>query len=585
PAQPGGPGGPGASALQRWRPWLLGVAVVIFVAFSVGLVEYLRHGQGAPARPLEAHAAVPTVTTAKATAPAAAGAVSPQPAPTVPPAALPTPPASPVVGAQPPAPTPDSASVPTPTPPAPVDRARLTVDADRLAHTLVTASLTTPLSPGRNLLWCASFQFAWDDASKAAGGTIKFAGAAPTMVDFLNSKSVTLKETDASDFFALAGFRKDGIVATMTEKLNAKFPGHPAVFDAAATAATAPQDHGLVALAYLSERFKLATPMFTAQDPLQFGGQAVAATGLWRLEKMKDWSERAREIWVVDYPSADDFIVELRSPGVPDHLVLACVPPGDTLQATVEAVMARCKKSRAHGFRQTDLFLMPAVDFQIRRRYSELLNKPVENAKLGSDVQFVEALQDTRLTWDAAGVAPTSPTYVEKINPQHPAKNQHAPVNNKNAKPHPIQEPRQFVYNRPFLVLLVHGESTVPYLALWVDNPELLVPANAAATPSGSGATQPAGAANGAGATGQPGATGAASPPQTPAISSPGAVGDAQADGGAPAPGGANAANEDDPLPGTPTPPAPKPAAKKKAPHPTTPNNRRRKVQTPPPPL
>lgn len=38
-----------------------------------------------------------------------------------------------------------------------------------------------------------------------------------------------------------------------------------------------------------------------------------------------------------------------------------------------------------------------------------------------------------------------------------------------------LDEPRQFVFDRPFLILLERREAANPYFALWVDNPELLV--------------------------------------------------------------------------------------------------------------
>jgi hypothetical protein len=40
----------------------------------------------------------------------------------------------------------------------------------------------------------------------------------------------------------------------------------------------------------------------------------------------------------------------------------------------------------------------------------------------------------------------------------------------------PPEQPRQFVLNKPFLILLERKGAARPYFALWVDNPELLAP-------------------------------------------------------------------------------------------------------------
>jgi len=37
-------------------------------------------------------------------------------------------------------------------------------------------------------------------------------------------------------------------------------------------------------------------------------------------------------------------------------------------------------------------------------------------------------------------------------------------------------EPRQFIFDKPFLILLERHDAAQPYFALWVDNPELLAP-------------------------------------------------------------------------------------------------------------
>ena len=40
----------------------------------------------------------------------------------------------------------------------------------------------------------------------------------------------------------------------------------------------------------------------------------------------------------------------------------------------------------------------------------------------------------------------------------------------------PLKKPRQLIFDKPFLILLERHGAEQAYIALWVDNPELLAP-------------------------------------------------------------------------------------------------------------
>ena len=73
----------------------------------------------------------------------------------------------------------------------------LTANSKQLHATVVSAHLETPLADDKNVLWCGSFQLAWNEACTLAGGHLKFAGPESETVTILNRKSFDAGELDS----------------------------------------------------------------------------------------------------------------------------------------------------------------------------------------------------------------------------------------------------------------------------------------------------------------------------------------------------------------------------------------------------
>ena len=59
----------------------------------------------------------------------------------------------------------------------------LKADARELKNTVVTAHLEERIVPGKNVLWCSTFQLAWNEGCRNAGGDIRL-DVEPPMVPF-----------------------------------------------------------------------------------------------------------------------------------------------------------------------------------------------------------------------------------------------------------------------------------------------------------------------------------------------------------------------------------------------------------------
>src|SRR5262245_55263782 len=50
-------------------------------------------------------------------------------------------------------------------------------DSSELSHTVVVPTLDTPLPKNKSVIWCSSFQIAWDRLCEDAGGPFQITGA------------------------------------------------------------------------------------------------------------------------------------------------------------------------------------------------------------------------------------------------------------------------------------------------------------------------------------------------------------------------------------------------------------------------
>jgi hypothetical protein len=100
----------------------------------------------------------------------------------------------------------------------------LSADAKSLKSTVVTAHLDAPITPGKNVLWCSTFQLVWNAMCDQAGGDLHLKDE-PPMVASLNKKAATKDDVDANSCLVMSGKIEDGIVAKIRKALDGEFYG------------------------------------------------------------------------------------------------------------------------------------------------------------------------------------------------------------------------------------------------------------------------------------------------------------------------------------------------------------------------
>jgi hypothetical protein len=173
--------------------------------------------------------------------------------------------------------------------------------------------------------------------------------------------------------------------------------------------------------------------------------------------------------------------VELLTTSSEDRLLLAAIPPENTLGQTVAEAMQLIKKpntlvleepfdakkisalspeesSQCACLLPLECFEVPILDFDICREYAELLGQNVQaKSPKVNGLPFVFAKQQIRFRLDETGSKLKSEALCFILS----------------------GPPRDFTFDRPFLIMLLRKGASQPYFALWVGNTELLVKAPA----------------------------------------------------------------------------------------------------------
>lgn len=334
----------------------------------------------------------------------------------------------------------------------------LTASASDLKTTSVTPHLETPIAPGRNLLWCGTFQLAWNEVCNLIGEDVHFVED-PPMVAFLNKKGFTAADLDDESYVALAGFVRDGIRAKIRAELQRKFKGRarPKLLpDMRLT----PRPQDIIAYAYLFKHLQFARPFEKLNQPIDFQGTEVPAFGIG--PKYKSGHKKMySQVSILDYSSPDDFIIELKTKAAADKLILAKVTPAATLAETIAHVTSRCEKAAPAEAADGDILKVPKLNFDLTRSYHEILGclLVIKNPDVAKDLLLLRADQNVRFQMDEKGVRLRSEAVM-----QFGCGAASAP------RPRHIM-----IFDNPFLIMLKRAGAKSPYFALWVANVELLV--------------------------------------------------------------------------------------------------------------
>lgn len=332
----------------------------------------------------------------------------------------------------------------------------LTANADELTTTKVAAELNGRIEPGTNLIWCATFQTAWNEMTDLIGEEIRFTANEPASAARLNRSEITKEYLDADTFLALAGSYTRAFISDANAKAARKF----------GTNAFAPQElpeenntDQLAALAYLAANLPFKNAFERTEDGMNFNGTTVESFTIPFSEGSRKQAEKAEQQVSVQYPPEDQsFMVELLTCKTDHHLILAKIEPEATIDTTVRKAIGYADSLPRKSLETNQHLEIPLFNFDITKSYDELINKPLtlNNPKFHNGA-IERAEQNIRFQLDERGaVLRSSASFICVF----------CAASSSNC-----------IFDQPFLLMLRYRDNPMPYFAMWVDNAEILVKA------------------------------------------------------------------------------------------------------------
>jgi hypothetical protein len=358
-------------------------------------------------------------------------------------------------------------------------------DSSDLKQTVVVPTLDAKMPKDKNVIWCASFQLAWNRLGTDVLHEPPAVANAEEIVAQLNGSKFSENDLSKDCFYAVAGRCSEGIVNAIEKNMRQQFQKQLKIDLTDPT-------NAIVAYGYLEASIPFSVPFFDNDDMFVFhdgkGEQtSVASFGICGKHEYA-YDRLRRQISVLYVPTGtqkrnregnivfEEFVIDPCKDSSPNQIVLACVKPKDTLAATVDYIekltTGKKENSLVSEFGPRDVLLVPNMAWDITRHFVELegkdkrlLNKENENNYMAA------ALQTIRFRLDRSGAELAS----EAASFCKPAA-------------------KDYIYDRPFVIYIKKRDSATPFFAMYVDNAELLCKAampSEAKTPHADGKPQP----------------------------------------------------------------------------------------------
>jgi len=352
------------------------------------------------------------------------------------------------------------------------------INSTDLKETSIAATLDCPMPEYKNVIWCSTFQIAWDRLKNDIIGEPVKVPEAEELAERLNNAEVSKTDLQEKSFYSAAGIVKDGIVKEIITEMEKRFPSEPKPdFSKLKRLTPYQQQETIITYSFLDVDAGFKKPFHNKETKFIFqdsNGKDTAVTSFF-IDK-DDWdAEVAEQVEILYYkenekPDEADFAVDLCKYTEPYQVVLALLPRQDTLRETVDAVEKKVsefkkdpdyeqlRKFHLYGFaiREPDSLIVPDILYKLTHQYEELIGKKIKNQNY-MNYWFLIARQMINFSLSRTGVTLKSEGIAA---PPPPAR---------------LQFPRRFHFNRPFLIYVKKRQGgTDPFFVMWVDNAELM---------------------------------------------------------------------------------------------------------------
>jgi len=331
-----------------------------------------------------------------------------------------------------------------------------TVKSNDLSRTLITPILDTEIKPDQNLIYCATFQLAWNELRDSFPW---HQPEDPEIIKQLDKKMFVKDYLSEDCYVAMSGTWKN-IAKKINRILKEKFGDEAWPLTRERVLEDRFTENALMAYAFLFKDLVFKTMFESLDEPILFDsqGKSVEAEGFGIKEFMPD-EEKHKNLgkqvsiyyYNVDYTKRywPEFVIELKPESSNEEIIIAQISPKKTLLETIRNTQEIIASNKPDSLREDETVQIPKFDFDIEHNFTE-----IENNLASLVMGPVKAYQRIKFGLNEKGAVLKSEAIIL------------------------IEElimARRFIVSKPFLIYLKQKDSPYPYFAIWVENEEILV--------------------------------------------------------------------------------------------------------------
>jgi hypothetical protein len=331
-----------------------------------------------------------------------------------------------------------------------------TVNSTSLDRTSITPVLDTEIEPGQNLIYCATFQLAWNELRDSFP---EFLPEEPEIIKQLDKKMFVKDYLSEDCYVAMSGWWKN-IYEDINRMLREKFGDEAWPLTEERALEDKFTEGAFMAYAFLFKNLMFPEIFESLDEPIWFiSGDTMYKVNAFGIKEFEPDEEIHRklgeQVWIYYYnhdheKSSTEFVIELKSKSSNDEIIIAQIAPGKTLLETIVKAQAFIAERPPDFLKRKETLQIPKIDYDIEHNFTEIEN--YLGAAVGGPAK---AYQRTKFKLDQEGAMLKSEAIimVESLS---------------------IKGPRRFIVSGPFLIYLRQKDSPYPYFAMWVDNGEVL---------------------------------------------------------------------------------------------------------------
>ncbi len=346
------------------------------------------------------------------------------------------------------------------------------VNSTDLKQTAIVPALDCPMPEHKNVIWCGTFQIAWDKfKNDIIKEPVQLKGA-EEQAERLNRSQFSPANLEAESSYATAGFVKDGIIEEIQKEMAKRFPSEPAP-EFGEAYRTLPQ--ASVAYCFLSVGVEFSIP-FYPRDAFEFKASNGTRTGVTAFsggwdEADADTHRLHEQVEILYYKygeqdADDEFAVDLCKRTEPYQVVLVLMSRREPLKEALKQIAQEISDFKRdpdyeelRQLRPIDRLIVPDVLYKLTHHFKELENKNLTNERWPGYFIF-EARQMVDFSLSRMGVILKSEAIIGGAGGMGPPRK---------------DLPRHLYFNRPFLIYVQkRGAEFSPFFVMWVDNAELM---------------------------------------------------------------------------------------------------------------